>query len=88
MPRICFVNKMDRTGADFWRTVDMIIERLGAKPVPIQIPIGSRTTFRGVIDLVEHEGADSCATTPASTVDETEIPAELLDEAQRRGAST
>ena len=40
MPRICFVNKMDRTGAAFWRTIDMIKDRLGATPVPIQLPIG------------------------------------------------
>ena len=42
VPRICFINKLDRTGADFWRCVDMIVDRLGARPVPIQIPIGSR----------------------------------------------
>ncbi|HLG10191.1 MAG TPA: elongation factor G, partial [Dehalococcoidia bacterium] len=53
VPRICFVNKMDRTGADFWRTVDMIAERLDARPVPIQIPWGTEADFQGVIDLVE-----------------------------------
>ena len=53
VPRICFVNKMDRIGADFWRTVDMIAERLGAKPIPIQIPMGAEADFDGVIDLVE-----------------------------------
>ena len=53
VPRICFVNKMDRTGADFWRTVDMIAERLDARPVPIQIPWGVEADFHGVIDLVE-----------------------------------
>jgi elongation factor G len=53
VPRICFVNKMDRTGADFWRTVDMIAERLDASPVPIQIPWGTEADFVGVIDLVE-----------------------------------
>jgi elongation factor G len=53
VPRICFVNKMDRVGADFWRTVDMIVDRLGAKPIPIQIPMGSEQDFGGVIDLVE-----------------------------------
>ena len=53
VPRICFVNKMDRMGANFWRTVDMIVDRLGAKPVPIQIPMGSEADFVGVIDLVE-----------------------------------
>ncbi len=53
VPRICFVNKMDRMGADFWRTVEMIVERLGAKPIPIQIPIGAEAGFEGVIDLIE-----------------------------------
>jgi len=53
VPRICFVNKMDRIGADFWRTVGMITDRLGAKPVPLQIPMGAETDFEGVIDLVE-----------------------------------
>jgi elongation factor G len=53
VPRICFVNKMDRTGANFWRTVDMIVERLGAKPIVVQIPMGSEADFSGVIDLIE-----------------------------------
>ena len=53
VPRICFVNKMDRTGADFWRTVDMIAERLEARPVPLQIPWGAEAEFKGTIDLVE-----------------------------------
>ncbi len=53
VPRICFVNKMDRMGANFWRTVDMIVDRLGAKPIPIQIPMGAEADFEGVIDLVE-----------------------------------
>ncbi|MFZ9859290.1 MAG: elongation factor G [Roseiflexaceae bacterium] len=53
VPRICFVNKMDRTGANFERTVDMIIDRLGAKPVLIQLPVGAEDRFRGIIDLIE-----------------------------------
>jgi elongation factor G len=53
VPRICFVNKMDRTGADFWRTIDMLKDRLGANPVPIQIPVGAESAFDGCIDLVE-----------------------------------
>jgi len=52
VPRICFVNKMDRTGADFWRTVDMIRERLGAVPVPIQVPLGRESNFKGFVDLM------------------------------------
>src|SRR6266699_934716 len=55
VPRICFVNKMDRTGADFWRTVDMIRERLGAVPVPIQVPVGRESNFKGFLDLIEEQ---------------------------------
>ncbi len=55
VPRICLVNKMDRIGADFHRTVDMIVDRLGANPVPIQLPIGDGQNFRGVIDLIKME---------------------------------
>jgi len=55
VPRICFVNKMDRIGADFHRTVDMINERLGARALPIQLPIGSEDHFSGVLDLVEEK---------------------------------
>jgi elongation factor G len=53
VPRICFVNKMDKLGADFYFTVDTIISRLGARPLVIQLPIGAESTFEGVIDLVE-----------------------------------
>jgi elongation factor G len=55
VPRICFVNKMDRVGADLWRTIDMIAERLEARPLPVQIPIGEEANFEGVIDLVEEQ---------------------------------
>ncbi len=55
VPRICFVNKMDRMGADFWRTVGMIRERLGADPVAIQLPVGPESNFKGFIDLLERE---------------------------------
>jgi len=53
VPRICFVNKMDRIGANFQRTVDMIVERLNAKPAPIQLPIGSESAFKGFVDVIE-----------------------------------
>ncbi|MDH4381535.1 MAG: elongation factor G [Gammaproteobacteria bacterium] len=53
VPRICYVNKMDRSGANFPRCVDMIKKRLGARPLPIQLPIGSEDNFKGMIDLVE-----------------------------------
>ncbi len=51
VPRICFVNKMDRIGASFERTIEMIIDRLGANPLPIQLPLGVEDSFKGVIDL-------------------------------------
>ncbi|MBE7557075.1 MAG: elongation factor G [Anaerolineales bacterium] len=81
VPRICFVNKMDRTGADFKRTVDMIVDRLGANPVPIQMPIGAEDKFRGVIDLIRMEAVyylDDLGTKSEASP----IPADLLDEAQ------
>ena len=53
VPRVCYVNKMDRSGANFTRCVDMIRKRLGARPLPVQIPIGSEDNFKGMVDLVE-----------------------------------
>ena len=53
VPRICFVNKLDRTGADFFRCVDMIKERLGAKPLVMQLPIGIEASLQGVVDLIK-----------------------------------
>ncbi len=55
VPRICFVNKMDRVGADFYRTVEMISERLSATALPIQLPLGSEASFEGVVDLIEEK---------------------------------
>jgi len=55
VPRICFINKMDRVGANFHRTISMIEERLQAKPLPIQLPLGSEDTYQGIIDLVENK---------------------------------
>ncbi|CAN5615139.1 elongation factor G [soil metagenome] len=76
VPRICFVNKMDRTGASFERTVEMIIDRLKANPVLIQLPIGAEAEFKGVIDLV-----DSCAYVfhddLGQNTERTDIPAEF-----------
>ncbi len=80
VPRICFVNKMDRIGADFWRTVEMIRTRLGANPIPVQIPVGRAETFRGLIDLIEMKAVlftDELGAKPEIT----EIPDALLDEA-------
>lgn len=55
VPRICFVNKMDRPGADLWHTMEMIADRLGANPVALQVPIGVESEFRGVVDLISQE---------------------------------
>jgi elongation factor G len=74
VPRICFVNKMDRTGADFWRTVSMIDERLGAKPIVVQIPMGSEAEFAGVIDLIDMK-AWTFTGERDDAPQETEIPA-------------
>ncbi|HSO28565.1 MAG TPA: elongation factor G [Candidatus Sulfomarinibacteraceae bacterium] len=80
VPRICFINKLDRTGADFWRCVDMIVDRLGARPVPIQIPIGMEDSFQGVVDLVEMK-AILYRDDLGSTIDVVEIPDALRAEA-------
>ena len=82
VPRICFVNKLDRTGADFWRCVDMIKDRLGANAVPIQIPIGSEDNFQGVIDLVEMK-AILYRDDLGQDIDVVDIPAELEAEAKK-----
>jgi elongation factor G len=78
VPRIAFVNKMDRSGADFNRTVAMIASRLGARPVPVQMPIGAESEFRGAVDLIEQVAQiyGEEATAPEIMP----IPAELLDQ--------
>ena len=82
VPRICFVNKMDRTGADFWRTVQMIVDRLNAKPAPIQIPIGREGGFKGFVDLLEQQAV--VFTDDLGTKSErAEIPAALAADAAK-----
>ena len=81
VPRIAYVNKMDITGADFHRVVDMMRTRLGTKAVPIQLPIGKEADFRGIIDLVKMK-AEVYYDDEGKDVREEEIPADLLDEAQ------
>ena len=80
VPRFCFVNKLDRTGADFWRVVDMIKDRLGANAVPLQIPIGIENRFRGVIDLINMK-AITYGNDLGDQIDVGVIPADLADEA-------
>jgi elongation factor G len=79
VPRICFVNKMDRTGASFWRTIDMIKDRLAATPVPVQLPIGLESGFKGLIDLIEQK-AFIYTNDFGTDVQETDIPADMADE--------
>jgi elongation factor G len=81
VPRICFINKLDRTGADFWRCVDMIVDRLGARPVPIQLPIGSEDRFEGVIDLIEMK-AILYRDDLGSKIDVVEVPEALRADAE------
>ncbi|GAB6158636.1 elongation factor G [Desulfotomaculum varum] len=78
VPRIAYINKMDRVGADFFNGVNMIKDRLGANPVPIQLPIGSEDQFRGIVDLVTNKAiiyVDDLGTKS----EETEIPADMAD---------
>jgi len=82
VPRICFINKLDRTGADFWRCVEMIRDRLGATPVPIQIPIGSESKFRGVVDLVTMKAIIYKDDDQGTSMSIEEIPADLAAEAR------
>ncbi len=81
VPRIAFINKMDRTGADFFAAVQSMVDRLGAHPVPIQLPIGQEEHHRGVVDLVEMRGIvylDDLG----EKFENVEIPAELAEQAQ------
>jgi elongation factor G len=80
VPRICFINKMDRLGADFFMTVDMIRERLGSHPLPVQIPWGSEADFHGVIDLIEMKGR-YWTSDKGDVWEDREIPEELRQEA-------
>jgi elongation factor G len=81
VPRIAFMNKMDRTGADFFASVQTMVDRLGARPVPVQLPIGSEEHFRGVVDLVEMK-AVTWGDDLGEKMDLGEIPAELTEQAQ------
>jgi elongation factor G len=81
VPRIVFANKMDKIGADFFRCVEDIKTRLGAKPVPIQLPIGIESDFRGVIDLVRMKAIVWSGEALGAEFTETEIPADLKDQA-------
>jgi elongation factor G len=81
VPRFCFVNKMDRTGASFERTIEMIVDRLKAKPAPVQLPIGTESSFKGVVDLI-----DECAyiyhDDLGQNIEQISIPADMVQQAK------
>ena len=81
VPRICFVNKMDRTGADFQRCIDMMIDRLGTRPMVITWPIGSEADFKGIVDIVKMKALVWHDEQLGAKFDEIEIPAEYADKA-------
>ncbi|MCE9539083.1 MAG: elongation factor G, partial [Bacteroidetes bacterium] len=80
--RIGFVNKMDRSGADFLKVVGQVKEVLGGNPIPLQLPIGGEETFRGVVDLINFRGIEWNEHDQGMTFKEVPIPAEMLDEAK------
>ncbi|MGH9652644.1 MAG: elongation factor G, partial [Bryobacteraceae bacterium] len=82
VPRICFINKMDRVGADFYHSIDTIVERLNARPVPIQLPVGAEDHFKGVVDLVTMKARIWREETLGAKYDDVEIPADLVDKAK------
>ena len=84
VPRIAFVNKMDRVGADFNRVISMMRSRLRANPIPVQIPIGSESSFNGVVDLLEMKAVVWGDDTLGASFQVIDIPPELLGQAQKR----
>src|SRR5436190_3445706 len=82
VPRLAFVNKMDRTGANFYKVVDQLKARLGAYPVPMQLPIGAEDGFEGVVDLLKMKAIIWDMEKQGTTFSYADIPADLLDEAK------
>ncbi|MBO6281096.1 MAG: elongation factor G [Alphaproteobacteria bacterium] len=82
VPRICFCNKMDRIGANFYRCLDMIVDRLGARPMAMQLPLGAEADFRGVVDLLKMKAVVYTGDTADSPIEIQEIPADLKDKAE------
>ena len=82
VPRICFCNKMDRIGANFYRCLDMIKDRLGARPLALQLPIGAEDTFRGIVDLLNMNAIVYTGDTADSPIEIQEIPADLKEKAE------
>jgi elongation factor G len=82
VPRICFINKMDRVGADFYFSVGTIADRLSARPVPIQLPVGAEDQFKGIVDLVKMNARIWRDETLGAKFDDVEIPADLVEKAK------
>ena len=82
VPRICFINKMDRVGADFFHSIETIAKRLNCRPVPIQLPIGAEEHFIGIVDLVSMKARVWRDETLGAEYDEVEIPADLVEQAR------
>jgi len=82
VPRLCFINKMDRVGADFYHSIDTIVSRLKCRPVAIQLPIGAEEQFKGIVDLVEMKAVVWRDETLGSEYDIEEIPADLVEKAK------
>ncbi|MCD6582463.1 MAG: elongation factor G [Desulfuromusa sp.] len=82
VPRIAFINKMDRTGADFTRGVDMIRERLGANPLPLQLPIGSEENYRGLVDLVAMQAIVWDDESMGAKYEVVDIPSDMIDDVE------
>ncbi|MDB9796095.1 elongation factor G [Pelagibacteraceae bacterium] len=83
VPRICFVNKLDRTGADFYMCVDMIKDRLGCKPLVLQLPIGSEADLKGIVDLVKMKAVVWQNEDLGAKFDEIDIPADMKEKAEK-----
>ncbi len=83
VPRLCFVNKMDRSGADFYSVLDQIKERLGANPIPLQIPIGEEESFKGIVDLISNKAFLWDDSSKGVVVVEVPIPDDLIETAEK-----
>ncbi|MGD5442375.1 GTP-binding protein, partial [Xanthomonas citri pv. citri] len=82
VPRIVFANKMDKTGADFFKCLADIVDRLGAKPIAIQLPIGAENNFKGLVDLVKMKGIVWNDESLGAKFDYVDIPEDLVDQAK------
>ncbi len=83
VPRIVFANKMDKTGADFYKCLDDIVKRLGAKPVAIQLPIGAESDFKGIIDLIRMKGVVWDDDQLGASYRDIDIPADMVEKAKQ-----